>query len=353
MNMQLEPYIISKGFQKMIAKIVDHPTYFKVYQQEMMVIQVIDCIMNPKLTKLEVDLSTQKVAWRLMDRGFKDPKVLTLFVSQDLEYAKELSKDDPRAWIVDETSKSLIIFEDKIGDYYGVRHLIEQYLINMDEIDLSDVEMAEFNTNGRQIHKSIWDYSLVTHILLIANILLFTASTLSGDYLFNKGALSWVMVLQRDEWYRLITSMFLHDSVDHLFNNMLMLFFLGRMMEKDLGHLKFAILYLVSGLSADILSMIFGYVTKTNIYSIGASGAIFGLFGALLYLTIITKGKFHKIPILAMVLIVVYLVFTGFDSKDIDNAAHIGGLYGGVMVMIVLYAAIRKKARKKEGSLEN
>lgn len=131
--------------------------------------------------------------------------------------------------------------------------------------------------------------------------------------------------------YRLLSSIFIHANIMHLICNMYALYVIGPQLESYLGRFKYLIIYLVSGITGNLLSMTF-----SSGVSVGASGAIFGLFGALLYfgyhyrVYLGTVLKSQLIPLIILNLII------GFMIPNIDNAAHIGGLVGGVLMTIAL-----------------
>lgn len=138
-------------------------------------------------------------------------------------------------------------------------------------------------------------------------------------------------LIRQGEIYRLISSVFIHASLVHVFCNMYALYVIGPQLESYLGRYKYLIIYLVSGITGNLLSMVF----SSNM-SVGASGAIFGLFGALLYfgyhyrVYLGTVIKSQLIPLILLNLII------GFMVPNIDNAAHIGGLIGGVLMTVAL-----------------
>jgi membrane associated rhomboid family serine protease len=134
-------------------------------------------------------------------------------------------------------------------------------------------------------------------------------------------------------WWRLLTSMFLHAGPIHLLLNMLALYWFGRVLEHVIGSLRFAMLYLASGLAGSAGAL---YLSP-NSPTVGASGAIFGILGALLVLE--RRGAIQSGgQILA--LIVLNLVLT-FSIAGISIGGHIGGLIGGVVVML-LYTEFRR-----------
>ena len=98
---------------------------------------------------------------------------------------------------------------------------------------------------------------IVCGTLVVINVIVYLICTFTGDLLYNIGELDAVAVLRYGEYGRILSSTFLHAGIEHLFNNMVILFFLGAMIEKVTGHLQFLILYLLSGIGANICSLIY------------------------------------------------------------------------------------------------
>jgi rhomboid protease GluP len=145
----------------------------------------------------------------------------------------------------------------------------------------------------------------------------------------ERGALIPALVAQGEQW-RLLTSMFLHSGFIHLGFNMLALYFLGSFAESAFGRGRFFALYLLSGLSGGIAYLYFG---GFNSLAVGASGAIFGLLGAILGFSI-RQGTFSwQNPLIRQLLILLAInLYIGFSIANISNTAHIGGLVGGLAV---------------------
>ena len=139
-----------------------------------------------------------------------------------------------------------------------------------------------------------------------------------------------------DQYYRLFTSMFLHYSLLHIGFNMLVLWMLGPQIESALGHVRFAVLYLVAGLGGSVASFWFSDV---NVAAAGASGAIFGLMGA--YLVV---GRKLGADVSQVLVLIAINVVIGFVIPNTDWRAHLGGLITGVLVAFVLaYAPPRNR----------
>ncbi|MEV0174428.1 rhomboid family intramembrane serine protease [Streptomyces sp. NPDC050803] len=135
--------------------------------------------------------------------------------------------------------------------------------------------------------------------------------------------------------YRLLTSMFLHGSVIHLLFNMLSLWWLGGPLEAALGRARYLALFFVSGLAGSALAYL---LAEPNTATLGASGAIFGLFGATAVL--MRRLNYDMRPIIA--LLVINLIFT-FSWSGISWQAHIGGLVAGVVIGYGMVHAPRER----------
>lgn len=186
---------------------------------------------------------------------------------------------------------------------------------------------------------SAWKEKIVTLGFVAINIFLYIASVFSGDLLYNEGAFSLRYLLQGGQWQRFITSMFLHADVDHLAGNMLMLYMAGELVEKYVGKRRFAILYFFSGISGSLLYAVYEFFTGRYVDSIGASGAVFGVIGALLVIVARHRGRYADITLGRMGFMLVYMFYMGLRTSNVNNAAHIGGLLGG-MILTVFYMLI-------------
>jgi membrane associated rhomboid family serine protease len=178
----------------------------------------------------------------------------------------------------------------------------------------------------------------VTRALIAINVGVYLAelangSGINGDrgYFFQNGALYGPFVAHGD-WWRLFTAMFLHYGPIHLGLNMLALYWFGTVVEGAIGHVRFLVLYLVAGLAGSAGALLL----TPNAPTVGASGAIFGVLGALLILEWLATGSFAG-PALSM--IVVNLAFT-FAVPNISRGGHLGGLAAGVIGMFA-FARLR------------
>ncbi|GGN66083.1 rhomboid family intramembrane serine protease [Streptomyces albiflavescens] len=187
------------------------------------------------------------------------------------------------------------------------------------------------------------DTRLVTKILIGINLAIYLVQLSVGNAftdrfdLFGHAVLSgqWQGVAD-GQWYRMLTSMFLHGSYIHILFNMLSLWWIGGPLEAALGRARYLTLYFVSGLAGSALSYL---LAAPNQPSLGASGAIFGLFGATAVL--MRRLNYDMRPVIA--LLVINLIFTFSPGFNIAWQAHIGGLIGGVLVGYAMVHAPRKR----------
>lgn len=188
---------------------------------------------------------------------------------------------------------------------------------------------------------------IVSGILVAANVIVYLICTFTGNLLYNIGVLDAAAVLLRGEYGRIIYSMFLHAGIDHLFNNMVILFFLGAMIEKVTGHIQLLLIYLLSGIGANICSLLYKVMTMDSMASVGASGAIFGLDGVLLAWILLDRQAMPDVTPRRVLLMIVLSLYSGFTAHNIDNAAHVGGLLTGFAAGALL-CALRRRKRNRE-----
>lgn len=188
---------------------------------------------------------------------------------------------------------------------------------------------------------------IVSGVLVAANVIVYLICTFTGNLLYNIGELDAAAVLLRGEYGRIIYSMFLHAGIDHLFNNMVILFFLGAMIEKVTGHIQLLLIYLLSGIGANICSLLYKVMTMDSMASVGASGSIFGLDGVLLAWILLDRQAMPDVTPRRVLLMIVLSLYSGFTAHNIDNAAHVGGLLTGFAAGALL-CALRRRKRNRE-----
>ena len=196
-----------------------------------------------------------------------------------------------------------------------------------------------------------WQLPIFSTLLVLINLVVFCMDFISGFELQYLGGMQKTAVLQYGEYGRLLWAMFLHADAAHLFNNMIILFFLGAMLEKEVGHIWLPAVYFLSGIGGNILSLAVKVAEKSEAITIGASGAVFGLDGLLLMLVLLSP-KFRDTATPARVILMILLsIYDGFYGQNVDNAAHIGGLLVGIL-MGLMYMFIQRIKNRKYGEVQ-
>lgn len=215
--------------------------------------------------------------------------------------------------------------------------------VNMQVVNDLAAVMSNNNLriNGEKI--SLKDKPLITMGLIVINIVMYIitaylSSVYAGGSIFNSDTNVLILLgakvndlIAGGEYFRLVSSMFLHGGLLHLAVNMYSLYAIGPMVERVYGKKKYLVIYFLAG----ICSSIFSYSFSPNV-SIGASGAIFGILGAVLVFAIKSKGKTGSGFIKSILSVIFINIAIGIAVPNIDNFAHMGGLIGGVIISFLV-----------------
>jgi len=204
--------------------------------------------------------------------------------------------------------------------------------------------------------KSFLSRLSLTTWLIIVNVFVFIVVSIlwSVNFLSQKAiAISPYYILNGQYLWTFVSSMFMHAGFFHLFVNMLSLFFVGSLIEKILGRKKYFAFYLVAGIFASLLFVLSGLFFPADLYSfaVGASGALFGLIGLLMFLTPNLKVYLMFIPIpikmkyAAPGMLVVLWLISLAGNIPLGNFAHLGGLVVGIVYGIYLKRKYPKKTK--------
>lgn len=177
----------------------------------------------------------------------------------------------------------------------------------------------------------------VTFSIMILNILIYGLTAVASKsldiniYVLIEYGAKVNELIDQGEFYRLFTSAFLHADFMHILFNMYALFALGRIVEEIMGKWKMIIIYTFSAITGGLMS----YLYTPNV-AVGASGAIFGLLGAILVIALFGRQKSMRSMFARIMIVLAINLFSGFSSSNIDNFGHIGGLMGGIVITLVL-----------------
>lgn len=190
-------------------------------------------------------------------------------------------------------------------------------------------------------NETITTWMNVNVVLIVVNIVVWLVLCTQGDtrnaqFMYEHGAMFPTDVLHGGG-YRLFSAMFLHFGAEHLISNMFMQYFLGNMLLHALSQWKFALIYLLAGIGGNVASLLMMFVTDDFAVAAGASGAIYGIIGALLWVVLRSGGKFESISVPRMLLATAVYISYGFTTEGVDAWAHLGGLIVGFLAAIFLY----------------
>ena len=310
------------------------------------------------------------------EKGYERVEILSLLCTRNVETVKPYCQIGRYThWVVDTVKNRLLVFENQPQTFGDVRNQLENLLIGelhkVGEKYSNPVKMKPSGYNGfknssfrqRSLIRRLEGKPVFTILLVLVNVLILMIMKITENYdvisspfgnfydtgaelqhLIDWGATNYSLIVDHQEYYRLFTAMFLHGGFEHLVNNMVVLAVVGYMLETNFGSVRFLIIYLVSGVLANIGSIFYFHETGENIVGVGASGAIFGIVGAFVYLVLRYRGRGLDVSAKRFIFFVMITVYSGFRAHDnIDNAAHIVGFFVGILTCIMLDLIRRNK----------
>lgn len=244
-------------------------------------------------------------------------KNIALHTDPDTYYqtsSKELHSDELPLFSIEKTEEQM---EEEMG---AIRVKVSQVNKGRQKKD----ERTLFFGKPRMI------YALLLSIIVMYTILELNGGSQNIQVLIDYGA-KYNPLMIEGEWWRLVTSMFLHIGLIHLLFNGMALYFLGTAVEQLFGSIRFLFIYFVAGITGSIVSFAFN-----DYISAGASGALFGCFGALLYFGLKQPALFYRTLGRNIIFLLGFNLVLGFIVPGIDNGAHIGGLIGGFLAAVLV-----------------
>ena len=235
--------------------------------------------------------------------SYPDPpaQILFLILTEDISRDRLLTLvDGPTVWLVDSKNRKLLVYENQKDDFFGLRYGLEKTI------------EAGRNYNPWNIREAVKDktnFPFVTVALIAVNVIWFIILSFMGDtndakFMWSMGADFGYSVFVDYEFYRLLLSMFMHFGFLHLFGNMVYLAIAGFRSERVVGHLRFFLIYMLSGLASSLLSTAYYYLTDQYTVSAGASGAIYGIIGLIIYLTARYRGRMSRAQMTSRIMII-------------------------------------------------
>ena len=352
-----EKYMQDMGYDILPTSYPQIKEYLKEENGFANIIQVIELKNEPIFDHERFKEFTKDVSSMIKN---KDIHVMSLVFCEDCALACNMVENEYMCWIID--SKELIFIDrdcEEAEDFYGLRGILTGWLKDtktlLDSGDMHAISDRLLNNEERESlkEKNSRKPSPVAVTLVIVNSIVFLTSVIIGNVAAN-GTNPFVNAGQMDynrivvgEYYRFLTAAFLHGGIQHLIGNMILLYFMGEMVEHQIGSVRFASVYLLSGILGNVVSYTYEMLSGIRYVSVGASGAIYGIMGALLYL-VIKKTSGLNIPVKRMILVLAYCIYSSFATDHVDYAAHIGGLIGGFLLTTVICELTKKRGGGSE-----
>lgn len=260
-------------------------------------------------------------------------QILFVIFTSNTQQAAGLTYNHYFCWLYNTNENFIEVHETQPYEFYNVRRLLSEPV----------VESAPVRTAPTKVRRIHYVFNF-TNLFILVNVIVHIIMSTLGDtsdiqFMLDHGGLYSDYILD-GEVYRFFTSMFMHADWIHLLGNMFVLFLVGRNLENMVGKVKFPIIYMVSGLGAGLIAEICYMIMRNNVVCVGASGAIYGLVGALLWVLIINKNRRREMTLWQVIVGIALSLGQGVADDDVSVEAHIGGLICGFLLALILY---RKK----------
>ena len=331
----LHYFITEKNYNPIILQGVENEIWLENLNSECQVVRIVsDYIHNNEQFGFD-KFKTQRIVKKIKKKTLSiNINVLSIFVN----LGENVKFDEPVPnlfWVRAKDEKDLEkspIIKKKFPD------LPKKLIYNEKGVELFMKITKDINKHNQEDSKKVEKvfkpkFPTITYAILAINIIVFVIPLLYGQ---SEAMVAQFCVhgpsVRYGHYYRLFTGMFLHGSILHLIFNSYALYVIGSQIESFLGKFKFLIIYLAGGLMGSLFSITF----NGNMASIGASGAIFGLMGALVYFGYHYRVYLGNVIKSQIIPLIVFNLVLGFVMSGVDNSAHIGGLIGGTLATISL-----------------
>lgn len=337
MTMKLLHYFITeKNYNPIILQGVENEIWLENLEEDCKVVRIVsNYIHNDEQFNFDV-FKTKRILKKIKKKTFSfSMNVMSIFLDMGENVSKELNSDPKMMCIKiknenDFKKSDLIkqVFPDLSSKIKYSEKGVALFMKITNDINKHNKEDA---SRLEEVFKS--KVPFITYFLIALNVFLFILPNITGDF---QNIIDMFCVhgpsIRAGQYYRLFTGIFLHGSIMHLLFNSYALFVIGTQIESFLGKIKYIIIYLFSGLIGSLFSIIFG----GDVGSIGASGAIFGLMGSLVYFGYYYRVYLGNVLKSQLIPLIIFNLILGFSMNGIDNAAHIGGLIGGLFITMSL-----------------
>lgn len=284
--------------------------------------------------------------------------VVSVIVSNDMN--EEVDFNEAKEYLLKSLDKKFVVnliiltSEEYINynenNYYNklIFSVKDKKVLYSSEGSKAFIPIMDYMINENNKKKIEFKKYKVTYTIIILNILVYLIEIIKSRNLIDINIYTLIqmgakvnILINRGEIYRLITSTFLHGGIMHILFNMSALNIIGKEVEYIYGSKKYILIYILSALSGSL----FSYLFNPNSVSVGASGAIFGLLGAMLVFGLKEKNKIGKQYVKNILETLVINVIIGITISNIDNYAHLGGLIIGAISALILFKSEKRSVK--------
>lgn len=348
----LHYFIVEKSYQPIILQGAKNEIWLENLSNDYKIVRIVTNYIHNN-DQMDFDLfRTKQIVKKIKKKTLSlNMNTLSIFVNIGDNVSKEKYSDTGNISCVEikeiEDLKKFDVVKEYFPDIYKKTKFSEEGIELFEKLSIDINKKGEKEAKKNEAtFKEKKPYA--TNALIIINTILFVITWLSSSSftdidnitLLKFGAL-YPFYTVNGEYYRIITSMFLHANIIHFLFNMYALYIIGTQVESFFGTKKFIFIYFISGITGSLLSIPF----LGNSIAVGASGAIFGLLGSLLYFGYYYRTYLGNVIIAQILPIIIINLIIGL-MPDIANTAHIGGLVGGVLASRIV--GVSNKSDKSE-----
>lgn len=326
-------FITEKNYNPMIIHGLNDEIWLENLNEDYKIVRIVSHHIHNK-EQLDFDKFKLSRIVKQVKKKTLSFKVKVLSIYTDLEDDKILSNDDIYINKKEDINNPKLtnVFPNIVEKTKVDENGLEYFIKVTDNINQKNESKSKIAEKIFSFKKPIVTYSLIFICILVFILMYVLGNGSTDNYTLLVFGANVDTLTKNGDYYRLFTSMFLHIGILHLLCNMYSLYIIGKEVENVFGKVKYLIIYLLSGIAGSILSLAFNH----NTICAGASGAIFGLLGALLYFGYYYRTYLGATLTRSIIPVIVLNLIIGFTSSGIDNAAHIGGLVGGILIAMAV-----------------
>ena len=345
-------FVTKKNYQPIIIKGITDEVWLENKDSEYSIIRIVTrSIINEEQFNYDY-LKTKSIAKQIKRKTFDfSMNILSIYTNLSNEKLIDNINDKKIINVSIKTEEELVNNEIILKSFKDIK---DNILVSEDDFkaimqitnDINDKTIEETEKREKVMNNK---KPILTYILILINVIVFALMYIYGngsediETLKNFGA-NYIPLVKSGEYIRLITSAFVHIGIIHLLSNMYALYVIGRQVEQLYGRMKYILIYFISAITGSLFTVVF---SSSNTVAAGASGAIFGLLGALLYFGYSYRGYIGNSIINQVLPAILLNLVIGFSSPNIGNSAHIGGLIGGYLISMALGIDTEKDNKSK------